>query len=110
MQTILYVFGPFLLLAGLGLGAVYAAAQWVRKVVLPAGRLNERRLREARDTATRIEADARHYNRTDTALSELVLAVEANELLRDQLPPDLLTRIYTLAEDRPRELPEGGRP
>ena len=110
MQTILYVFGPFLFFAGLGIGAIYAAAQWVRHVVLPRGRLNEQRLQRTREIATQIEADARYYNHLSAMAAELILAIEANELLRDQLPADLLAHIYTLAEDRPRELPEGGRP
>lgn len=110
IQSILFVLGPAVALFGVGAGAVYAAAKWVQLVVVPKGRLNEKRLREARKTADQIEANARHYNRTDAVTAQTVLAIEANELLRDQMPDELLRQFYALTEDRPRQLPEGGRP
>lgn len=48
MQTFLYVLGPFLLMAGIGLGALYAAFGWVRNVTLP-----KKRQAEAEELASR---------------------------------------------------------
>lgn len=109
VQTILYVFGPFIALSGVGVGAVYAAVQYVRKVVVPKGLLNDRRLRDARKTAAAIEANARHFNHADQVAVDMVLAIENDETLRDKLPQDVLTKLYALTEDRPPQLPEGGR-
>lgn len=110
MQTILYVFGPFIAEVLAGGGVIWAASAWIRRVVVPRAQLNGKRLRDARKLADQIEADARHYNRSDAATAELVLAIENNELLRDQMPDALLAKLYALTEDRPRQLPEGGRP
>ena len=89
LQTLLFVLGPFLLQAGIGLAAVYLAVGFVATRLLPKARLlnAQRKATEALIAS----ANARH-----DFTCALEVAVDSNALLRDDMPDALLRALHSL--------------
>lgn len=89
MQTFLYVLGPFILQAGIGLAAVIIAIGFVWKVLVPKARLMSQE-HDAIDTAYDYAQQA------NVLVCDLVVELGNNQLLEDQFPARLHARVMDL--------------